>query len=202
MAFSALVFITAKALLYCNSHRIQWLDRWTMRVMTRRKAEIVDANKRNVQFAGLDPVPIGLTITEPIADEVLCAAAGLPPSPFINTLKPYRVLRRSAEAYELVLGPERYGAELLAALRWLGSVAAAGILASLPCEDACEFVTSTLEIDKPEWKYEELTEHSTDFLMDRYRRAQEDPVYQQGLQTVRGDVALSQLGAAMRQKRA
>jgi len=165
-----------------------------------RRSDIVGNKIRHVQFAGLDPVPIGLSITEPIADEVVCAAAGLPPSPFIAILKPYRVLRHSTQSYELVLGPEGYGAELLAALRWLGSVAVAGILASLTCEDASVFVTSTLETDKPEWKYEELTEHSTDFLTDRYRRAHEDSIYQQGLEAVRGDVALLQLAAAMQQK--
>ena len=160
----------------------------------------MDAMKQNARFAGLDPVPIGLTITEPITDEEICAAAGLPPSPFIATLKPYRLRRHSAQSYELVLGPEGYGAELLAALRWLGSVAAAGILAPLVYEDACTFVTSTLEMDKPEWKYEEITEHSTDFLLDRYRRASEDPIYQQGLEAVRDDVALLQLVASMQQK--
>jgi hypothetical protein len=165
-----------------------------------RKAGIVDAIRQHAQFAGLDPIPIGLMITEPISDEALCAAAGLPPSPFIAILQPYRVLRHSAQSYELVLGPEGYGAELLTALRWLGSVAAAGILASLTCEDTSIFVTSTLETDKPEWKYEEITEHSSDFLSDRYRRATEDPIYQQGLETVRGDAALLQLMAVMHQK--
>jgi hypothetical protein len=156
--------------------------------------------KQSARFAGLDPVPIGLTITAAITDEEICAAAGLPPSPFIAALKPYRLRRHSAQSYELVLGPEGYGAELLAALRWLGSVAAAGILASLTCEDACIFVTSTLETDKPEWKYEEITEHSTDFLLDRYRRASEDSIYRQGLEAVRDDVALLQLVASMQQK--
>lgn len=155
------------------------------------------AEIRNIRFAGLDPVPIGLTIAHPISDDALCAAAGLPPSTFIEALQPYRVVRHSDESYELVQGPEGFGAELLAALRWLASVAAAGILVSLTCEDANTFVTSTLEVDKPEWKYEELTEHSEVFLTDRYRRAHEDPVYRQGLETVRGDTDLSQLGAAM-----
>lgn len=155
---------------------------------------------RHVQFAGLDPVPIGLVIAEPISDATLCAAAGLPPSPFVETLKPYRVLRHSAVSYELVLGPQGYGAELLAALRWLGNVAAAGILASLTCEHANAFVTSTLEADKPEWKYEELTENSAAFLTDRYRRAHQDPIYQQGLASVRDDAALSQLSAIMQRK--
>ncbi|ETW94637.1 MAG: hypothetical protein ETSY1_33975 [Candidatus Entotheonella factor] len=158
------------------------------------------AERRPIQFAGLDPVPIGLAVAEPLSDDAVCAAAGLPPSPFIDALKPYQVLRHSAESYELVLGPEGYGAELLAALQWLGHVAAAGILASLTCEEATTFVTSTLETDKPEWKYEELTEHGSILLTDRYRRAREDPIYQQGLEAMRGDKALAQLGAAMQQK--
>jgi hypothetical protein len=57
-----------------------------------------------------------------------------------------------------------------------------------------------LETDKPEWKYEEITEHSTDFLLDRYRRASEDPIYQRGLAAVRDDVTLLQLVASMQQK--
>ncbi len=155
---------------------------------------------RNIRFVGLDPIPIGLAIVEPLSDEALCRAAGLPPSPFIETLKPYQVQRLSAESYELVLGPEGYGAELLAALRWLGRVAAAGILAPITCERVNAFVTSTLEVDKPEWQYEELTQHSAMFLADRYRRAQEDAIYQQGLEVLRSDAALSQLGAEMRQR--
>lgn len=158
------------------------------------------AEKQHIHFAGLDPVPIGLAIVEPISDNALCAAAGLPPSPFIETLKPYRVLRHSVESYELVLGPEGYGAELLAALRWLGHVAAAGILVSLTCQDANAFVTLTLEVDKPEWQYEELTQHSGEFLTDRYRRAQEDVVYRHGLEAMRDDVTLSQLGAEMQRR--
>jgi hypothetical protein len=155
---------------------------------------------RNIQFAGLDPIPICIAIAEPVSDDALCAAAGLPPSIFIETLKPYRLLRHTVTSYELVLGPEGYGAELLDALRWLARVAVAGILASLSCEDSSAFVASTLEIDKPEWRYEELTEHSTAFLTDRYRRADEDPLYQQGLQALRGDAVLSQLGNTMRQR--
>ncbi len=155
---------------------------------------------QNVQFAGLDPTPIGLAIAELSSDDALCTAAGLPPSPFLTTLKPYRVVRHSATSYELVLGPEQYGAELLAALRWLANVAAAGILASLTCEDTCKFVASTLEVDKPEWKYEELTEHGATFVTDRYRRSHEDPIYQRGLESARGNADLSQLSAAMQQK--
>ena len=158
------------------------------------------AEPRTIHFAGLDPTPIGLRLAEPLADEAVCAAAGLPPSPFIATLKPYRVQRHTEDAYELVVGPEGYGAELLAALRWLGSVAAAGVLASLTCEEATAYVTSALERDKPEWQYEELTEHGAAFLADRYRRAADDPVYQQGLEALREDAALSQLGAVMRQR--
>jgi hypothetical protein len=103
----------------------------------------VVAETQHMQFAGLNPVPI--------SDDTLCAAAGLPPSPFIETLKPYRVLRHSAVSYELVLGPKGYGAA---------------------------------------------------FLADRYRRAQEDPIYRQGLDTVRSDAALSRLSAIMQQRRA
>lgn len=158
------------------------------------------AEIQNIQFAGLDPVSIGLEMAEVASDDALCAVAGLPPSPFIATLKPYRVLRHSATSYELVLGPEGYGAELLSALRWLGRVAAAGILASLTCEAAHAFVTSTLEDDKPEWKYEELTEHGAALLADRYRRAREDPIYRQGLDSMRNDGELSRLGDVMRQK--
>ena len=163
------------------------------------RAATVTADQRTIQFAGLDPAPISLRLPEPDSDEAICAAAGLPPSPFIAMLQPYRVQRHTENAYELVLGPEGYGVELLAALRWLGSVAAAGLLASLTCEETSAYVTSTLEHDKPEWKYEELTEHGAAFLADRYRRAADDPVYQQGLEALREDEALSQLGAAMRQ---
>lgn len=158
------------------------------------------AETRRVEFAGLDPVPISLAIAIPISDDDLCTAAGIPPSPFINTLKPYRVQQHSATSYELVLGPERYGAELLAALRWLARVTAAGILTRLACDDVIAFVTSTLEVDKLEWKYEELTEHGAAFVADRYRRAQEDPVYQQGLQSRWGDTDLSELAVIMQQR--
>lgn len=158
------------------------------------------AETRYVQFAGLDPVPIRLAVAEPISDEVLCRAAGIPPSPFIDTLRPYRVQQHSAVSYELVLGPEGYGAELLTALRWLASVAAAGILNALSCRDVIAFVTSTLDDDRPDWKYEELTEHGATFLTDRYHRADHDPVYQQGLEASRGDTALLELGAVMRQR--
>jgi hypothetical protein len=165
-----------------------------------RRLDIVSAGVRNIQLTGLDPAPIGLVLVEPMSDEALFAAAGMPPSRFVETLKPYRVLRHSAVSYELVLGPEGYGAELLAALRWLGSVAAAGILASLSCEKTCTYVTLTLEGDKLEWKYEELTEHGDTFLADRYRRFREDAVYQQGLEGLRHHETLAQLGADMRRK--
>jgi hypothetical protein len=153
----------------------------------------------HIFFSGLDPVPIRVTSTAGVSEENLWSAAGLPPSHFIQTMRPYQLRQTAADAYELVIGPEGYGQELLTALRWLAGVAASGILTATAQEDVIAFVHHYLETVKPEWKYEELTEHAATFITDRYRRALQDMDYRQALERYEHDTTLMSLGTALQQ---
>ena len=106
--------------------------------------------RQRALFVGLDPVPIPITI----AAEAILAAAGLPSTVFIRTVRPYRVQQAAADTYDLVLGPEGFGAALLEALQWLACVAAAGIVGTLGREQVIAFVQHYLEEEKPEWRFE------------------------------------------------
>lgn len=141
-------------------------------------------------FAGLDPVPIQIVLTKDRSQESIYDAAGLPPSLFIQTVQPYQLHRPDAATIELSLGPKGFGAELLDALRWLAQVAAVGILHSLPSDDVIAYVHHYLEVNKPEWGYEELTEHGDNFIRDRYHRATTDDNYKQGLASLRQEPKL------------
>ena len=152
-------------------------------------------------FLGLDPAPIRIELTEDRSHDAIYAAAGLPPSPFIQMVQPYQLHQPDTETFELSLGPQGFGAELLNALRWLAQVAAVGILHTLPGEEVTAYVQHYLEVDKPEWGYEELTEHGAAFIRDRYQRATTDPDYQRGLDTVRQDPVLVTLGIQLQQWR-
>lgn len=153
---------------------------------------------KDLLFSGLDPGPVRITVDVAAAPEAVCAAAGLPPSTFIELLRPYELKSHADDVVELVLGPSGFGAELLDALRWLGRVAAAGAMEALPCNDVIAFVKHYLEVDKPDWAFEELTEHAGTFIADRFDRARHDPDYRQGLEAQRQDPGLVALGADIR----
>ena len=152
-----------------------------------------------VFFSGLDPVPIRVAITAGVSEDVLWSAAGLPPSHFIQTVRPYQLRQTAADAYELLMGPEGYGEELLTALRWLACVAASGILTAITQDAVIAFVHHYLETVKPEWGYEELTDHAAAFIADRYQRAIEDTDYRQALERCGADTRLASLSATLQQ---
>ena len=152
-----------------------------------------------VFFSGLDPVPIRVTVTAGVSEDSLWSAAGLPLSHFIQTMRPYQLRQTAADAYELVIGPEGYGKELLAALRWLAWVTASGILTATAQDAVIAFVHHYLETVKPEWGYEELTEHAATFITDRYQRAVEDTDYRQALERYGHNTMLAALSDALQQ---
>ncbi len=157
------------------------------------------SNTQQIWLAGIDPVPLRLTVAADASLETVLAAAGMPPSSFVQTIRPYRLQQRGTDTYELVIGPEGYGAVLLEALRWLARAAAAGILAAVSSEQLAAFVQHYLDTERPEWRFEELTIHGAAFIRDRYQRAAEDPGYQQGLADHRQDEELAVLVAAVQQ---
>jgi hypothetical protein len=150
-----------------------------------------------VVFSGLDPVPIRLTVGADVSQAAIFAAACLPSSRFMQTVRPFRLRQHAAASYELVLGPEGFGAVLLEALQWLASVTAAGILGTVSRDHLLAFVQQYLELEKPEWRFEELTEHAAPFIRDRYQRAADDAAYRAALADKGGDPALATLGAAI-----
>jgi hypothetical protein len=137
---------------------------------------------RLVHFAGLDPVPIGLTMATEADDDTIIAAAGLPSSVFMETVRPYRLQPSAPDEYALVLGPQGFGAVLLEALQWLAHVTAAGIVGTVTPAQVAAFVDHYLEQQRPDWRFEEVTEHAETFIRDRYQRALDDAVYRQGLE--------------------
>lgn len=148
---------------------------------------------KRVLFSGLDPVPIPITIAEGASEEAIFEAACIPSSLFLQTVRPYRVRQHAADAYELVIGPEGFGAVLLEALQWLARVTAAGIVGPLARDQVAAFVQQYLEREKPEWRFEELTEHAAGFVDDRYQRAAHDADYRQALESKRHDADLAAL---------
>ena len=151
-----------------------------------------------VFFSGLDPVPIRLTLGSDRSPDAIYTAAGIPPSHVIQTLQPYQVQLDGADTYRLSLGPQGFGAELLEALRWLAHVTAAGILNGFTHQQTVAFVQHYLEVDKPEWGYEELTEHAETFIQDRYHRVTTDTDYRQALESQRQNPALIMLQTDLR----
>ena len=154
---------------------------------------------RVVQFAGLDPVPIRIALAEEADDDAIFAAAGMPSSIFMQTVRPYRLHQPDANTYELVMGPEGFGAVLLEALQWLAHVAAAGIVGSIASAQVAAFVAQYLEHERTDWRFEELTEHASAFINDRYRRAAEDHTYRQGLENKRHETDFAALMVHLQQ---
>jgi hypothetical protein len=140
---------------------------------------------RRVTFIGLDPVPVALVIPEEVSQEALFTAACIPNSLFLRTVQPYRLRQLTPDTYELVLGPEGFGAVLLEALQWLARVTAAGIMGALQQEQVLAYVKQYIEAERPDWRFEEVTEHATTFIHDRYRRIDTDARYHQTLMTTR-----------------
>lgn len=148
------------------------------------------ASTKRVLFAGLDPVPVPVTVPADASEADIFAAACMPSSVFLRTVQPYRV-RREPAAYTLVIGPEGYGAILLEALQWMARVTAAGIVSAVPGAQVTAFVRHYLERQRPDWRFEELTEHAETFIDDRYRRAASDTTYRHALETHQHDPGLS-----------
>lgn len=145
---------------------------------------MTSATKR-VLFEGLDPAPVSLTIAADASEEDIFAAAGMPSSVFLQAVRPYRLRQHTADTYTLVIGPEGYGVVLLEALQWMARVTAAGIVGDVASAQVRTFVRHYLEQQRPDWRFEELTEHAETFIDDRYRRAADDPVYGQALEAKR-----------------
>jgi hypothetical protein len=146
---------------------------------------------KRMLFSGLDPVPVAITIAEDASAEDIFAAAGMPSSVFLQTVRPYRVRQPTSDTYTLVIGPEGYGAVLLEALQWMARVTAAGIIAQVAGAQVRTFVRQYLEKERPDWRFEELTEHAETFIDDRYQRASDDVAYRQALEAKRQDAELS-----------
>jgi hypothetical protein len=156
------------------------------------------ADMRWVWFSGLDPVPIRVMIAEEVSETAIFAAACLPDSLFMRTVRPYRLQQHTAESYELVIGPPGFGAVLLEALRWLAHVAAAGIIGALPQEHVEAFVKHFINSVRPDWRFEEITEHAATFLNHRYQLATTDAEYRLALMHKHDDLALSKLVEELR----
>jgi hypothetical protein len=154
---------------------------------------------RVVWFSGLDPVPIRVTIAEDAAETAIFSAACLPDSLFLRTVQPYRLQQLAPDTYALVLGPQGFGAVLLDALRWLAGVAAAGIITALPPEHVQAFVKHYLDSARPDWRFEEITEHAATFLQHRYQHAATDAEYRSALANTHHNSALAMLLEELRQ---
>lgn len=148
---------------------------------------------KRVWFSGLDPVPIPITLESVTSEAAIFAAACMPSSLFIQTVQPYRVHQHTTDTYELVIGPEGFGAVLLEALQWLAMATSAGILGTIAGDRLVAFVQQHLEREKPEWRFEELTEHVATFVADRYARAANDAEYYRALAVKRHDPAFAAL---------
>jgi hypothetical protein len=157
---------------------------------------------RQVWVSGLDPVPIRVMIAEEVSETAMFAAACLPASLFMRTVRPYRLQQHTAEAYELVIGPSGFGAVLLEALQWLARVAAAGIIGALPQEHVEAFVKHFVNSERPDWRFEEITEHAATFLGHRYQLATTDAEYRLALMHTHDDPALARLVEELRRWRA
>jgi hypothetical protein len=151
------------------------------------------AKMRQVWFSGLDPVPIRVLITEDASETAVFSAACLPDSLFIRTVRPYRLHQPTAESYELVIGPEGFGAVLLEALQWLARVTAAGIMGTVSQTDMQAYVQHYLDSARPDWRFEEISEHAATFIRHRYAHAAADAGYCRALANQHDDVALTAL---------
>jgi hypothetical protein len=146
---------------------------------------------RQVWFSGLDPVPIRVMIAEDASETAVFSAVCLPDSLFIRTVRPYCLRQPTAESYELVIGPEGFGAVLLEALQWLARVTAAGVMDTVPQTDVQAYVQHYLDSARPDWRFEEISEHAAMFIRHRYELAAADTEYHRALVNTPGDVALS-----------
>jgi hypothetical protein len=145
---------------------------------------------RRVWFSGLDPVPIRLLIAEETSQTAVFSAACLPDSLFMRTVQPYRLHQPTAESYELVLGPEGFGAVLLEALQWLARVTAAGVMGTVSQADLQAYVQHYLDSERPDWRFEEISEHAATFIRHRYALAAADAEYHRALAESHGDLTL------------
>jgi hypothetical protein len=157
------------------------------------------ADMRQVWLSGLDPVPIRVLITGEVSETAMFAAACLPDSLFMRTVRPYRWQQHTAESYELVIGPSGFGAVLLAALQWLARVAAAGIIGGIPPEHVEAFVKHFVDRERPDWRFEEITEHAATFLSHRYQLATTDAEYRLALMHTPDNLALNSVVEELRQ---
>jgi hypothetical protein len=150
------------------------------------------ATTRRVTFIGLDPVPVDLLLPAEVSEAAILTAAGIPDSLFLRTVRPYRLQQPAPDTYELVIGPEGFGAVLLEALQWLARVTAAGIVGALQQAQVLAYVQQYLENQRPDWRFEEITEHAATFINERYRRLETEVSYYQTLSTS-GEPALATL---------
>jgi hypothetical protein len=148
------------------------------------------AKMRWMWFSGLDPVPIRVMIAEDAAETAIFSAACLPDSLFIRTVRPYRLRQLTVESYELVIGPEGFGAVLLEALQWLARVTAAGVIGTVPQTDIQAYVQHYLDNERSDWRFEEISEHAATFIRHRYEHAAADAEYRRALVNTHGDLAL------------
>jgi hypothetical protein len=153
---------------------------------------------RQVWFTGLDPVPIRVMIAEDAAETAVFSAVCLPDSLFIRTVRPYRLRQPTTESYELVIGPEGFGAVLLEALQWLARVTAAGIIGTVSQADLQAYVQHYLDSARPDWRFEEISEHAATFIRHRYDLAAADAEYRHALVHTHDDVALTALMEELR----
>jgi hypothetical protein len=156
------------------------------------------ARMRRVWFSGLDPVPIRVMIAEDAAETAVFSAACLPACLFIRTVRPYRLRQPTAESYELVIGPEGFGAVLLEALQWLARVTAAGVMGTVPQTDVQAYVQHYLDSERPDWRFEEISEHAATFIRHRYEHAAADAEYRRALVHKHDDFALTALMEELR----
>ena len=112
---------------------------------------------KRILFCGLDPVPVPMVIADGASEEEMFAAACMPSSVFMQTVRPYRLRPLAADRVELIVGPEGFGGVLLEALQWMARVTAAGILGVIAQDRVVAFVKQVLERDKPEWRFEETS---------------------------------------------
>jgi hypothetical protein len=127
---------------------------------------------------------VDLLLPDAVSEADIFTAAGVPDSVFLRTVRPYRLRQLAPDTYELVIGPEGFGAVLLEALRWLARVTAAGIVGALPQAQVLAYVQQYLESQRPDWRFEEITEHAATFIEARYRRRETVGSYYQTLSTV------------------
>jgi hypothetical protein len=136
-------------------------------------------------------------IAEDASETAVFSAACLPDSLFIRTVRPYRLRQPTAESYELVIGPEGFGAVLLEALQWLARVTAAGIMGTVSQTDLQAYVKHYLDSQRPDWRFEEISDHAATFVRHRYDLAAADAEYRRALVRTH-DLALTVLMEELR----